>query len=166
MLHALVPYVPMGASVGFPVTVDGSRDKFYNTFNVDFTGETLSANLDYDLVAKSDGTKSFVLRAMETTDYLGLVFMCAEPNAISGQPDVLAVRMYDSSQAILDWFTAHPNGLNDCDVLVKYSPYGNYPDYITSRAYGVRLGINPGYGGGVVVDVTVFDPNVVAALGE
>jgi hypothetical protein len=165
-LKALLPYVPKGAGVGFPVTIDGSRDKFVNTYNVDFSGETISASLDYDLSKNPDGSFSLVPKAIETTDYLGLVFMCSEPNATTGQPDLLAVRMYTPSQDVLDWFTAHPTGLTDCDVVYKYSIYGNYPDYITSRANGVRLGINPGYGGGVVTDVTVFDPNVVASLGE
>jgi hypothetical protein len=165
-LKILLPYAAKGAGIGFPVTIDGSRDKFVNTYNVDFTGETITASLDYDLAPNADGSSSVVPKAIETTDYLGLVFMCAEPNSATGQPDVLAVRMYKPSQEVLDWFSAHPNGLADCDVTVKYSTYGNYPDYITSRANGVRLGINPGFGGGVVSDVTLFDPNVVAGLGE
>jgi hypothetical protein len=164
-MSVLLPYYPRGAGVGFPVTVDGSRDKFYNTLNVDFSGETITASLDFE-VAQGTGPQAIIPRAIETTDFLGLVFLCAEPNATTGRPDVLAVRMYTNSQDILDWFTEHPAGMNDCDVVYKYSIYGNYPDYITSRANGVRLGINPGYGGGVVTDVTVFDPNVVAALGE
>ncbi len=167
IIKAFVPYLPKGASVGFPVTIDGSRDKFYNTFNFDLTGETISANVDYEWLPDGAGHQQFVLRAIETTDYLGQVFMCAEPSpTVAGQIDVLAVRMYEPSQNILDWFTQHPSGLADCDVVYKYSIYGNYPDFITSRQYGIRLGINPGYGGGVVTDVTVFDPNVVASLGN
>jgi hypothetical protein len=166
MISALIPWAPKGASVGFPVSVDGSRDKFVNTFNVDFTGNGLSANVNYDFIAAEDGTQQLVVKSIETQDFLGTVFVCAEPNAMTGNPDLLAVRMYTPSQDILDWFTAHPDGVRDCDVVYKYSIYGNYPDFITARANGVRLGINPGYGGGRVTDVVIFDPNVVASLGE
>ena len=166
MISAFIPYAPKGAGVGFPVAVDGSRDKFVNTYSVDFSGISVSANVDYDFVGTADGGSSLVIKAVETQDFLGYVFMCAEPNPHTGLTDVLAVRMYTPSQDILDWFTTHPNGTADCDVVYQYSIYGNYPNYITSRANGIRLGINPGFGGGRVTDVTVFDPNVVASLGE
>src|SRR5262249_27840264 len=136
------------------------------TYNIDFTGETITASVDYELTPNKDGTSSLVVRGIETTDYLGLVFMCAEPNPVTGNIDLLGIRMYTPSQQILDWFTSHPRGLVDCDVIYKYSIYGNYPDFITSRTNGVRVGINPGYGGGVVTDMTVFDSNIVASLGE
>jgi hypothetical protein len=152
--------------VGFAVSVDGSRDKFVNTYAVDFTGVGITANVNYDFSYDKDGKASLAIKAVETQDFLGSVFVCAEPNAMTGNPDVLAVRMYTPSQDILDWFTAHPDGIRDCDVIYKYSSFGNYPDFITSRTNGIRLGINPGFGGGRVTDVVVFDPNVVASLGE
>lgn len=166
MVEALVPYQPKGSSVGFPVSVDGSRDKFVDTFNVDFSGVGITANVDYDYVYTKDGDKQLVVKAVETQDFLGAVFVCAQPNPKTGNPDVLTVRMYTPVQEILDWFTLHPHGMGDCDVIYKYSIFGNYPDYITARTNGIRIGINPGYGGGRVTDVTVFDPNVVATLGE
>ena len=166
VISALIPYAPKGASIGFPVAIDGSRDKFVNTYSVDFSGVSISANVDYDFLTNADGGTFLVIKAVETQDFLGYVFMCAEPNSHTGLTDVLAVRMYTPSQDILDWFTTHPNGVADCDVVYQYSIYGNYPNYITSRTNGIRLGINPGFGGGRVTDVTVFDPNVVATLGE
>jgi hypothetical protein len=166
MIQALIPYQPKGASVGFPVSIDGSRDKFVNTYNVDFSGTGITANVDYDFLYNDDGSTSVVIKAVETQDFLGSVFVCMQPNPDTGNPDLLAVRMYTPVQEILDWFTSHPHGMRDCDVVYKYSIFGNYPDYITSRANGIRLGINPGYGGGRVTDVTAFDANVVASLGE
>jgi hypothetical protein len=41
---------------------------------------------------------------------------------------------------------------------VRYSPYDNYPDYITSLTAGVRLDIEQGGGYGRVVDATVYVP--------
>jgi hypothetical protein len=165
-LEVLLPYAPKGASVGFPVSIDGSRDKFVDTYAIDFSGAGISANVDYDFIVGDSGQQSLVIKAIETQDFLGSVFVCAQPNEQTGSTDLLAVRMYTPSQDILDWFSSHPHGMADCDVVYKYSSFGNYPDFITSRTNGIRLGINPGFGGARVTDVVVFDPNVVAALGE
>ncbi len=175
---ALLPYFPQGADIGFPVTIDGSRDKFYNTFNVDFSGTTgdgaggsISASVDYEILQLPSGdggtAPGVVVRAVETTSYLGLVFMCNEGS------DVLAVRMYDNADEIFNFLAKYPDlagnnqgAASDCGIQIKYSIYGNYPDYISSLTNGVRLGFTPGFGGSVVTDVTLFDPNVVASLGN
>jgi hypothetical protein len=172
MINVLLPYAPKGAGVGFPVSVDGTRDKVVNTYNVDFSGVSVSANVDYDYAYDSHGNATgTVIKAVETTDYLGLIFACAEPNPQNpGVTDLLAVRMYTPATDILDWFDAHPAGRADCDLVVRYSSFGNQVDFITMRATGVRFGVNPGINAGNnagrVVDVTVFDPNVVASLGN
>jgi hypothetical protein len=167
----LLPYFPKGANVGFPVTIDGSRDKFYNTNSVDFTGSTLNAVVDYETISVTDPTTNMptnelVIRAVESQEYLGLVFACAEPNPVTGNPDVLAVRMYQNAQDILDWIAFHPSSVTDCNVQIKYSIYGNYADFISFLTSGVRFGLNPGFGGSVVSDATLFDPNVLALLGQ
>jgi hypothetical protein len=176
-VSVLVPYVTIGAGTGFPVTIDGSRDKFYNTFTFDLTGTTVDGNVDFEYGPAIDPTtgsgvaNGLIVRAMETQNYLGLIFACAElaldpVQASVGGKDILAVRMYQNGQDILTWLVAHPNAQNDCNIQIKYSPYGNYPDYVSSLTNGVRFGLNPGFGGSVVSDVTVFDPNVVASLGQ
>jgi hypothetical protein len=172
----LLPYLPMGSGVGFPVTIDGSRDGFINTYSLDFTGGaggflggSISANLDYGFAYDVDpktGAKTvtgMLVKAIETTDYLGMVFMCSETDA-AGNPDILGVRMYEQAQNIYDYLAKYPSAKTDCDIVIKYSPYGNYADYITSRTYGVRLGLNAGSGGSVVTDVLVYDPNVASYL--
>lgn len=172
MVNVLLPYLPIGAGVGFPVSIDGTRDKMVNTYNVDFSGVSVSANVDYDYQYDDTGAVvGTLVKAVETTDYLGLVFACAEPNSANpGVTDLLAVRMYTPAQEILDWFAAHPKGAADCDLVVRYSLFGNQVDFITTRATGIRFGINPGINAGNnagrVVDVTVFDPNVVSSLGN
>jgi hypothetical protein len=176
-VSVLIPYVSTGAGTGFPVTIDGSRDKFYNTATFDLTGTTVDGNIDFEYgpaVDPSTGSpvaNGVIIRAMETTNYLGLIFACAEPSidpaqAAVGGKDILAVRMYQNAQDIFDWLSAHPNAQTDCNIQIKYSIYGNYPDFVSSLTNGVRFGLNPGFGGSVVSDVTVFDPNVVASLGQ
>ena len=186
-ISVTLPYYPLGANIGFPITIDGSRDKFYNTYSVDFTGDSFSGNMDYDYVSIAGGapdggvSQNFVVRAMETQNYLGLVFACAEPtpsvanatcnpaNVTPNSPfacDILGVRMYENASDILNWIAAHPNATNDCQIEIKYSIYGNYADFISSLTNGVRFGLNAEYGGACVTEVTLFDPNVVAGLGQ
>jgi hypothetical protein len=163
-VSALIPFVPKGADTGILVTIDGSRDKFYNTNELVFDGISFSGTIDYEVVpeATTDGgsANTMVIRGVEANDYLGLVPFC-----YSGG-DVLAIRMYQDGQTILDWINSHPNSKNDCQIEIKYSIYGNYADYITSLSNGVRISLNAGFGGSVVADMVTFDPNIVPTLGQ
>ncbi len=165
-ISVLLPYHPKGANIGFPITLDGSRDKFYNTYSVDFDGDGLQGNVDFEYVGATtaDGgvTSNLVIRAVETQQFTGLVFPCFD----SGSGDLLAVRMYTQAADILSWIASHPASVSNCGVEIKYSPYANFADYISFNLNGVRLGLNAGFGGSVVSDGTLFDPNVVANLGQ
>jgi hypothetical protein len=71
------------------------------------------------------------------------------------------VHLYTSVQTILTWMTNHPTvsiPTGACGLIVRYSIYNNYPDYIQSTAYGVRLGVEQGAGGGRISDATLFTP--------
>ncbi|MFI5296860.1 MAG: hypothetical protein ACHREM_02085 [Polyangiales bacterium] len=173
----LVPFVPKGAGVGFPVTIDGSRDGFINTYLLDFTGGatgflggSISATLFYDHAFATDADSGVVspngilVKGIDTNDYLGLVFPCAEINASGTAYDVMGVRMYENAITITNYLATYPTAAQDCDIIIKYSPYGNYADYITSRANGIRMGFSPGSGGSVVTDLTVYDPNIASYL--
>ena len=101
---------------------------------------------------KPDGSITF--KAVETTDFLGNVFLCQD----AATSDLLFVRMYSPVSAVLQWFQDHPGSYSACQMIIRYSPFGNYADYITSLTAGVRLGITQGGGYGRVVDVTLFQP--------
>ena len=158
-MQVLVPWAPKQPGVGFPLALTGTLDKFIETAQLDFSGTTITANIDYDVVIdpvtmapKTDGSIQFL--AVETTDFLGEVFVCQDP----ATGDLLGARMYSSVKSILDWFAAHPGTYQACGMIIRYSPYGNYADYITSTTNGVRLNITQGGGFGRVVDVTLFVP--------
>jgi hypothetical protein len=68
--------------------------------------------------------------------------------------------MYSSVETILTWFAAHPAAYNECGVIVRYSPYANFVDFISSIQNGVRLGATQGGGAGRIVDGTLFDPTL------
>ena len=65
--------------------------------------------------------------------------------------------------AIVAWLEAHPTAQSSCNIYVRYSPYNNYPDYITSTANGVLMSVNPGAGGGPsrIGDATIFNPGLL-----
>ena len=155
----LIPWLPRQPGVGFPIALNGQIDKFVETAQLDFSGTTISANIDYDVVLDpmthqpaKDGSIQFL--AVETNDFLGQVFLCQDPD--SG--DLLSARMYSPAAAILDWINTHQKALDACGLIVRFSPFNNFPDYITSLNGGVRLGITQGGGFGRVVDVTLFVP--------
>jgi hypothetical protein len=157
-LQVLVPWLPKQPGVGFPIALTGTRDKFIETYQLDLSGNTISANIDYDIKLDQNGqpvkTGDIVFKAVETTDFLGNIFLCRDDVT----KDVLSVEMYTPVAVVLDWFSTHPGTYQACGIIIRYSPYGNYADYITSLTNGVRLGITQGGGFGRVVDVTLFTP--------
>jgi hypothetical protein len=103
-------------------------------------------------------TNSIIVQAIDTSDFLGDVFMCKDPIT----NDILRVRMYDSAQSVLDWLTAHPAATNACDIVVRYSPFNNYIDKIFARTYGVSLNISKSFGAGRVADAELWDPALLS----
>jgi hypothetical protein len=160
-IRALVPWLPKGPGVGYTVPVTGQRDDFVMTAALDFAGITETFNVDYDYVdangsvdgIEADG-KNLIIKAVETQDFLGDVFLCMDPRT----GDLLRARMYESVNTLLDWLTRHPGAQDACRIIVRYSPFNNYPDYITSQANGVKLAVNQGGGFGRVADVTLYTP--------
>jgi len=157
-IQKLVPWAPKQPGIGFPVAIDGERDKFIQTYQMDLGGTQVTANVDYDFKLDSNGnpTTSVLFLAVETTDFLGDVFVCQDTTT----RDLLTARMYTSVSSLLDWLTAHPAAYDGCQLILRYSPYENYLDYVTSLSNGVRLGVTQGGGYGRIVDVTLFDPTL------
>ena len=145
----LVPWLPQQAGVGFPIALTGTSDKFVETATLDFSGTTLTADVDYTV--KSD---AIYFNAVESSDFLGDTFVCQDV----ATKDILTARMYTAVAGILGWFAAHPGAYDACGMITRYSPYDNYADYITSIQNGVRLSVTQGGGYGRIVDVILFTP--------
>jgi hypothetical protein len=159
-IHVLVPWVPKSPGIGYSVPVTGQRDDFVTTAQLDFTGITETFTLKVDYVDKDgnpdvegDG-KNVVIKAVQTQDFLGRVFLCRDP----ATGDLLTTRMYDSAEFIVEWLKNHPGAQDACKIIVRYSPYNNYPDIVTSLVNGVKVGVNQGGGYGRVVDATLYLP--------
>jgi hypothetical protein len=159
-LTTLVPAIPYQPTEGFEIPINSQRSQFVQTGALDFTGVTITMNVDYVPTYDTDGvtvTAGHIV-AVETQDFLGEIFPCVASNG-----DVLRVKMYTSVNDILTWLDGHPGSRDDCNIFVRTSPYNNYADYIVSVANGVLLSVNPGAGGGYgrISDATLFDPTLL-----
>jgi hypothetical protein len=184
----IMPWDPPELESGFTIPVNGSSDKDIRTPGLLFEGQLETYTVDYQPWKDSaqpscefnGGTcnagfncvnkvcvasdNSIQILAIESHDFLGEVFLCQDQDT----GDVLSARMYEPAPTILDWIANHPgvplNGVpsasDNCNIIVRYSAFNNYPDFITSLANGVKVNINPGQGLGRVVDATLFDPIV------
>ena len=139
---------------------DGQQDVFVETFSLDFSGQVVTPVLDYLPVTNTDDagnvtSTQIAIQAVETEDFLGDVFLCYDASTAGqgGDPaapgDLLNVHLFTSIPTILSWLTAHPNAATrsgTCGIIIRYSPFNNYVDYIQSSTNGVRLGVDQGCG--------------------
>lgn len=156
----LVPWIPYQSGNGFEIPINAERSQFIQTGSLDFTGVTITTNIDY--LPETDATtgkQSAKIVAVETQDFLGEVVLCTDPESL----DILRVKMYGSVLDILSWFDTHPQARAACGIYVRNSPYNNYADVVTSTINGITLGINPGAGGGParISDATLFLPSLL-----
>jgi len=166
--QVLVPYKPQGEGIGFPVATTGARDVFVSTAQLDFTGQVVTPIIDFlPVQVTPPGGQPYTavkILAVESSDFLGDVVLCYDNTSAanrygSGRPgDFLTAHMYSSVQVLLDWIHAHPGAQDSCGLIVRYSPFNNFPDFIQSSVNGVRVGIDQASGYGRVVDVTIFSP--------
>jgi hypothetical protein len=156
-MEMLVAYEPKQPGIGFPIAVNGQLDRFVMAYHCDLGGETISMQVIWDWAVDEDkkikGDGSIEVLATQSSDFLGDVFLCQD----AATRDLLRARMYSTTDRMLDWLNAHPSAYADCGIIIRYSPFGNYPDAVTSLTNGVRVGITQGGGKGRVVDATLWN---------
>jgi hypothetical protein len=155
----LIPYEPKQPGLGFNIPINGQLDRFVQTYHCDLSGRTISLQVMWDWELDPDGGQplgngSVDLKAVQSGDFLGEVFLCQDP----ADGSLLRAHMYTTTDELLDWMIARPDATAACQMIVRYSPFGNYPDYISSLANGVTIGITQGGGKGRVVDALLFVP--------
>ena len=155
--QVIVPYTPPRPGFGWPYPVSGTRDQVVESGILEFAGTTLTGNMFYvetpeKVDGKATGNKLLQLQAVVSNDYLGDIFVCIEGN------DILRAKMYDPVLPILEWLDAHPAAYSDCGIIVRYSVFDNFPDYIISQVNGVVLSATQGAGFGRVNNVMLFTP--------
>jgi hypothetical protein len=169
-INVTVPWIQSQENVGFPIPISGTTSKFVQSGQLDFTGVLETYLIDYEPwvdpnSGKMDGT--IKINAIEADDYLGELFLCQDLGTYGtgegdfiGTQDLLGVHMYDSGGQVLVWLAQHPGLQDTCNVIIQYSEYNNYLNYIASLSAGVALGISQGSGYGRIVDAWVFDPAI------
>jgi hypothetical protein len=174
-ISVMVPWAPFQEGVGYPVAngaSGGSQDVFVVTAQLDFQGQVITPVMDYiPIPPASDPNPTDTnpptpfgvsIQAWETQDFLGEMFVCYDATTDAARAgtrrpgDILNVHMYTSVGTIIDWLSNHPGAQTACQIVIRYSPFNNFPDTITSLANGVRLDIDQGFGFGRIVDATVF----------
>ena len=157
-VQVILPYAPSRPGFGWPYPASGTRDQVVQAGIFEFGGTTLTGNMFYNLVPEKGkdgmptGNKVVRLQAVVSNDYLGDVFVCIEGTSI------LRAKMYDPVLPILEWLDAHPAAYSDCGIIVRYSVFDNFPDYIISQTNGVVLSTTQGAGFGRINNLMLFTP--------
>ncbi len=152
LLTTIVDWRPSMPNNGFRIPINGQRDRFIASASIDFTGTSLALLLDY-LELPNGFAK---LEAVQSNDYMGEVFLCRDPNT----GDLLHVEQYESMAEVMEWIHAHPGATDSCGLIVRYSPFNNYPMMLASTRAGIVLTVNQGSGFGRISAVEMYDPNL------
>jgi hypothetical protein len=148
----LADWRPKSPDNGVRIPRNGQRDRFIPSASVDFTGTSISLNLDYE----PDANGMMKLTAVQSNDYMGDLFLCRDP--VSG--DLLRVEQYESMAEVIEWIQGHPGSYEACGIIIRYSPYNNYPHMLASTKAGIVLLVNQGSGYGRISSVEIYDPNL------
>lgn len=152
MLETIADWRPKAPNNGFRIPINGQRDRFISSASIDFSGSSLSLNLDYE--QQPDGRMK--LQAVQSNDYMGDLFLCRDPVTA----DLLRVEQYESMAEVVDWLQKHPGTYDACGIIIRYSPFNNYPHMLASTTAGIVLLVNQGSGYGRISSVEIYDPNL------
>lgn len=152
IVTTLADWRPKSPDNGVRIPVNGQRDRFIPMASVDFTGTSLSLNLDYE--EGPNGTMK--LHAVQSNDYMGDLFLCRD--TVTG--DLLRVEQYESMAEVIQWIQGHPGTFESCGIIIRYSPFNNYPQMLASTTAGIVLLVNQGSGYGRIATVEIYDTNL------
>lgn len=156
ILETLADWRSHKPNIGIAIPINGQRDRFVETDELDFSGTSISLALDYidelDPVTKQPTGNAHLVGA-SSNDYLGDVFLCRDP--ITG--DVLDVEPFEAMARVLEWIDAHPGTPQACGLIVRYSPFNNYPSQLISQSAGMYVYVKAGDGFGRVSTVVAYD---------
>ena len=134
----LIPWVPKQPGVGFPIALTGTIDKFVSTYQVDFSGTTISANVDYDVVIdpNTHGAQDRRLAPVPRRRDHRLPRPGLPVSGPARRGGLLGgAHVHACPQIILDWFSTHPRHVRRrAASSSRFSPFNNYADYITSAS--------------------------------
>ena len=155
-----INYVLPTDFTGFFIPIDASRDRFVKQEEFDTTGIAISTVIGTVPVVQAGVVVPGVnrLASADSSDFLGEMFVC------QSRGDLLVVRMFTPADVVLDWITAHPNAMADCNLIIDYSEFGGVLARVTSITNGVIVnftrpaGVTANSNNSAVGDVDLFAP--------
>ena len=155
-LDFLLPWLPKQPGVGFHIPINGQQDRFVSGFDIDFTATTIFGDVIFDYVDPKNPAKGIRFEATRSENFLGEIFMCMDTQT----NDLLKVEMFTPTLDVLDWLYSHPNSLQTCQIIVRWTKYSNYVEFISSLVNGTRVHATQGGGWGRVNQVELWDPTL------
>jgi hypothetical protein len=155
-MQVLVDWREKQPTIGISVPFNGIRDKFVEANEMDFSGSSVTLHLDYLDVPGPNNTKKQRLVGASSNDYLGDLFLCRDPRT----GDLLRVEQYESMATVIDWIEKHPGTRDACGLIVRYSPYNNYPHQLIAKEAGMYVIVKQGSGYGRVSTVVAYDRSI------
>ena len=169
-INVSVPWIPSQENVGFPIPLSGTHEQVRADGSARLHGRPRDLPRRLRAVGRpkhrGHGWHASGSTPSKADDFLGEVFLCQDLGTYgtssgdfigtAGPPRRAHVR--HGRTRCSTWLTQHPGLQDTCNVIVQYSEYDNYLDYIASLSAGVALGISQGAGYGRIVDAWVFDP--------
>lgn len=151
-LVTLCDWHPKTPDNGIRIPVNGQRDRFIPSADVSFSGTSISLTVDY---AELPGG-GMRIEAIQSNDYMGDLFLCRDP--VTG--DLLRVEQYESMAEVIQWIQDHPGTYEACGIIIRYSPFNNFPQMLASTTAGIVLLVNQGSGYGRISSVEIYDTNL------
>lgn len=148
----LVEWKPKMPGNGTRIPLNAQRDKFIPSATANFSGSSLSLDLDYD--PQPDG--SMQIDGLQSNEYMGDIFLCVDP--ASG--DLLRAEQYESMAEIQDWLRLHPGADSECELVVRYSAFNNYPVMLAAKKAGIVVNVGQGSGVGRITTIEMYDPSL------
>jgi hypothetical protein len=153
-----INYVLPTDFTGFYIPISSSRDRFVKQEEFDTTGIAISTVIGTVPVLQSGVAVPGLnrLSSADSRDFLGEMFVCKSGG------DLLKVRMFTPADVVLEWITAHPQAMSDCNLIIDYSGFGSVLARVTSISNGVIVnftdpsGITAQANNSVVDDVDLF----------
>lgn len=153
-----INYVLPTDFTGFYIPINSSRDRFVKQEEFDTTGIAISTVLGTVPVLQSGVPVPGLnrLSSADSRDFLGEMFVCKSGG------DLLKVRMFTPADVVLEWITAHPQAMADCNLIIDYSGFGSVLARVTSITNGIIVnftdpsGVTAQANNSVVDDVDIF----------
>jgi hypothetical protein len=140
---------------GIRIPQSEQLDKFIPSATIVMGGSSLTLDLYYTHPIGPDGQplKNMQIEAVQSDNYMGNIFLCIDDQT----GDLLSVEQYESMDVIQDWLDGHPGSRTACDILTRFSAFGEYPLLFAAKNAGVVLDVGAGSGIGRITHIEMYD---------